>query len=178
MPETLDNPRFRLGMRDTFRVLWPYVKRNFMNQVQGIWFIVAYLIVFQLLILQLPIVYASMIALGIFVVAVGLMFFMEGLRLGLMPLGEVIGSVLPKHSKMPVILVFAFLLGAGATFAEPAIAVLKAAGSGVLPSQAPLLYSLLNDFSGQLVSSVGVGVGIAVMLGVLRFFYALSLIHI
>jgi len=166
------NPRFRLGFRDTIRVLWPYGKRNFMSQVEGIWFIVFYLIIFQLLVLQLPIVYAAMIAVGIFIVAIGLMFFMEGLRLGLMPLGEIIGSILPRSSGMPIILLFAFLLGAGATFAEPAIAVLKAAGSGVLPDQAPLLYSLLNDFSGQLVSSVGVGVGLAVMLGVLRFFYA------
>ena len=171
MAQVPDNPRFKLGFSDTLRVLWPYVKRNFMNQVSGIWFIVTYLIVFQLLILQLPIAYAGMIAFGIFVVAVGLMFFMEGLRLGLMPLGEQIGSVLPKNSRMPVILVFAFLLGAGATFAEPAIAVLKAAGAGVIPSEAPLLYSLLNDFSGQLVGSVGVGVGFAVMLGVLRFFF-------
>ena len=168
----LDSQRFRLGLRDTFRILAPYVKRNFMNQVEGIWFIVTYLVVFQLLVLQLPIVFAGMIALGIFVVAVGLMFFMEGLRLGLMPLGEKIGSVLPRNSKMPVILVFSFLLGAGATFAEPAIAVLKAAGSGVKPTEAPLLYSLLNDFSTQLVGSVGVGVGLAVMFGVLRFFYA------
>ncbi|NOX50815.1 MAG: DUF1538 domain-containing protein, partial [Gammaproteobacteria bacterium] len=167
-----DNPRFRLGFRDTLRILWPYVKRNFMNQIQGIWFIVAYLVIFQLFVLQLPIVYASMIAVGILIVAIGLMFFMEGLRLGLMPLGEEIGSVLPKKSRMPVILLFAFLLGAGATFAEPAIAVLKAAGSGVHPEVAPLLYSLLNDFSGELVSAVAVGVGCAVMLGVLRFFYA------
>ncbi len=166
------SPRFQLGWRDTFRILWPYVKRNFMNQVEGIWFIVAYLVVFQLLVLQLPIVYAGMIGAGILIVAVGLMFFMEGLRLGLMPLGEEIGSVLPKNSKMPVILVFAFLLGMGATFAEPAIAVLKAAGAGVKPESAPLLYSLLNDFSSQLVTAVGVGVGLAVMLGVLRFFFA------
>ncbi len=170
--KTPDNPRFRLSLRDTLRVLWPYSKRNFMSQIEGIWFIVFYLIIFQLLVLQLPIVYAAMIAVGIFIVAVGLMFFMEGLRLGLMPLGEIIGSILPRSSGMPIILLFAFLLGAGATFAEPAIAVLKAAGSGVLPDKAPLLYSLLNDFSGQLVSSVGVGVGLAVMLGVLRFFYA------
>lgn len=153
------------------RVLTPYVRRNFMNQLSGIWFIVAYLIFFQLFILQLPIVYAAMIGVGIFVVALGLMFFMEGLRLGLMPLGEEIGSVLPQSSRLPVILLFAFLLGVGATFAEPAIAVLKAAGAGVKADQAPLLYSLLNDFSGQLVGSVGVGVGFAVMLGVLRFFY-------
>ena len=167
-----NNPRFRLGLRDTLRVLWPYVKRNFMDQVNGIWFIVAYLILFQLLVLQLPIVYSAMIGVGIFIVAVGLMFFMEGLRLGLMPLGEVIGSVLPRRSPMPVILLFAFLLGAGATFAEPAISVLKAAGSGVVAADAPLLYSLLNDFAHQLVAAVGVGVGCAVILGVLRFFYA------
>ncbi|MEM7430302.1 MAG: DUF1538 domain-containing protein [Pseudomonadota bacterium] len=164
--------RLVLGTRDTFRVLWPYVQRNFLDQLSGIWFIVAYLIIFQLLVLKLPIVFASMIAVGIFVVVMGLMFFMEGLRLGLMPLGEVIGSIMPKKSSMPLILLFAFLLGAGATFAEPAIAVLKAAGSTLLPDQAPLLYSLLNDFSGQLVSCVGVGVGLAVLLGVLRFFYA------
>lgn len=143
-----------------------------MDQVSGIWFIVTYLVVFQLLVLQLPITYALMIGAGILVVATGLMFFMEGLRLGLMPLGEQIGSVLPKHSRMPVILVFSFLLGVGATFAEPAIAVLKSAGAGVKPEAAPLLYSLLNDFSGQLVACVGVGVGFAVVLGVLRFFFA------
>lgn len=143
-----------------------------MNQISGIWFIVTYLVVFQLLVLQLPITYALMIGAGILVVAAGLMFFMEGLRLGLMPLGEQIGSVLPKHSRMPVILTFSFLLGVGATFAEPAIAVLKSAGAGVKADQAPLLYSLLNDFSGQLVACVGVGVGFAVVLGVLRFFYA------
>ena len=136
MAELPDNPRFRLGLRDTLRILWPYVKRNFMNQVEGVWFIVTYLVVFQLLVLQLPIVYAAMIGAGIFIVALGLMFFMEGLRLGLMPLGEEIGSLLPKNSRMPVILVFAFLLGVGATFAEPAIAVLKAAGAGVKPEAA------------------------------------------
>lgn len=172
MASIQDNPRFRLGVRDTLRLLVPYVKRNFMNQIRSIWFIVAYLALFQLFILDLPIVFASMICFGIIVVAVGLMFFMEGLRLGLMPLGEVIGSVLPRNSRMPAILLFALVLGAGATFAEPAISVLKSAGSSVSPFDAPLLYSLLNDFSGQLVACVAFGVGCAVMLGILRFFYA------
>ena len=85
--------RMRLDASDMLRILWPYVKSKFLEQISGIWFIVAYLVLFQLLVLQLPIVYALMIAVGIFIVAVGLMFFMEGLRLGLMPLGEVIGFV-------------------------------------------------------------------------------------
>ena len=95
--------------------------------------------------------------------------------LGLMPFGEIIGAKLPRKSKLPVILGFSFLLGVGATFAEPAIAVLKAAGAGVIPSKAPLLYSLLNEFSDQLVYCVGAGVGVAVLLGVLRFLYGWSL---
>lgn len=156
-------------------ILWPYFRDNLAEQVRSVWFIVVYLALFQVLVLGMPIVYAAMIGAGIAIVAVGLMFFMEGLRLGLMPLGETIGAVLPRNSTLPLILVFAFLLGIGATFAEPAIAVLRQAGSGVRPGDAPLLYSLLNDFSGQLVTAVGVGVGLAVALGILRFFFGWSL---
>ncbi len=165
----------RLSWANSLRILYPYFAENFLEQVRSVWFIIAYLVLFQILVLGLPIVYASMIGVGILIVAVGLMFFMEGLRLGLMPLGETIGAVLPRNSPLPVILGFAFILGLGATFAEPAISVLKAAGSGVQPEQAPLLFSLLNDFAGQLVTAVGVGVGLAVLLGVLRFFYGWSL---
>lgn len=172
MNQRTSNPRFRLSLRDTVRIIMPYLRRKLLEQVKGIWFIVAYLIVFQLLVLRLPIVYAATISLGIGIVAVGLMFFMEGLRLGLMPLGDTIGRILPKKAPIPLILLFAFLLGVGATLAEPAIAVLKAAGAGVSPHKAPLLYSILRDFPEQLVIAVGVGVGIAVALGVLRFFHS------
>lgn len=165
----------RLGVRGTFSVLYPYITEKFIEQAKSVWFIIAYLFFFQVVILQLPVIYSVMIGAGIFIVAVGLMFFMEGLRLGLMPLGESIGAILPHRAMLPFILLFAFLLGIGATFAEPAIAVLKAAGAGLRPDQSPLLYSLLNDFSDQLVMAVGVGVGVAVALGVLRFFYNWSL---
>ena len=62
-----------------------------------------------------------------------------------------------------------------ATFAEPAIGVLRAAGSGVDPTLAPLLWTILNTGAETLVYSVGVGVGIAVLLGVLRFYKGWSL---
>ena len=74
MAELENNPRFQLGTRDTLRILLPYVKRHFMGQVEGIWFIVAYLVVFQILVLQLPLVYAAMIAVGILVVVAGAMW--------------------------------------------------------------------------------------------------------
>jgi multisubunit Na+/H+ antiporter MnhC subunit len=139
-----------------------------------------YLVVFQILVLGLPIVYSLMIAVGILIVIVGLAFFMEGLRLGLMPLGEILGSTLPRKKIagipcLPASLAFGFVLGAFATFAEPAIGVLRAAGSGVDPTAAPLLWTILNTGAGLLVNCVGVGVGVAVLLGVLRFYKGWSL---
>ncbi len=168
-------PVVRLGLTDTTAILWPYFRENFLDQVKSIWFIVVYLAAFQILVLGLPLVYAAMIGFGIIIVAFGLMFFMEGLRLGMMPLGETIGAVLPRNSPLPLILAFAFLLGLGATFAEPAIAVLKAAGGNIEAREAPLLYSLLNQFADQLVLAVGTGVGVAVLIGILRFFHGWSL---
>lgn len=164
-----------LSFSEKASILWPYIKDNFLGQLKSIWFIVAYLAVFQILVLGLPIVYTMMICVGIFIVIVGLMFFMEGLRLGLMPLGETLGAMLPRNAPLWGVLLFAFVLGMGATFAEPAIAVLRSAGAGVQPEQAPLLYSLLNEFTTQLVTVVGIGVGLAVLLGVLRFYRNWSL---
>ncbi|MCG5055125.1 MAG: DUF1538 domain-containing protein [Myxococcales bacterium] len=170
-PSALSN----LGMAGVVSILWRYFREKALEQVKTVWFIIAYLVLFQVMVLNLPVIFGVTIALGIVIVVMGLTFFMEGLRLGLMPFGETIGSVLPKNSKLPLITVFSFLLGLGATFAEPAISVLKKAGVGVSATDAPLLYSLLNDFSGQLVAAVGIGVGVAVSLGILRFFYGWSL---
>lgn len=164
-----------LSISEKLSILWPYVSDQFLSQLKSIWFIVAYLAVFQILILGLPIVYTTMISLGIFIVIMGLMFFMEGLRLGLMPLGETLGAIFPSNSPLWGVLIFAFILGVGATFAEPAIAVLRSAGAGVKAEEAPLLFSLLNEFAGELVTVVGLGVGIAVLLGVLRFYRNWSL---
>lgn len=156
-------------------LLVPYIKKRIMAQVQAVALIVIYLICFQTIVLNIAISEAAIVATGISVVVLGLAFFMEGLFLGLMPLGEVIGIKLPQKTKLPTILTFAFILGIGATFAEPAIGILKAAGVYVKAWDAPLLFLILNKYSNYLVYSVGAGVGIAVLFGMLRFLYGWSL---
>ncbi len=170
----------KLTFKQQAGILLPFAWDKILEQIKCVWFVLAYMVVFQLLVLGISLAYSLMIAVGIAITILGLAFFMEGLRLGLMPLGEVLGSTLPRKKilGLPCLatsLVFAFILGAFATFAEPAIAVLQAAGSSVRPDQAPLLYTLLNDYSGTLVNCVGTGVGVAVMLGVLRFYKGWSL---
>ena len=156
-------------------LLVPYVKERIKAQIQSVALIVIYLICFQTIVLNIAISEAAIVATGIAVVVLGLAFFMEGLFLGLMPLGEVIGIKLPQKTKLPIILTFAFILGLGATFAEPAIGILKTAGAYVKAWDAPLLFLLLNKYSNYLVYSVGVGVGVAVLFGMLRFLYGWSL---
>ncbi|HAE12227.1 MAG TPA: hypothetical protein DCG39_11355 [Opitutae bacterium] len=178
--QSSDHTKLQLSFSQKVSIILSFAKDKVVEQIQCVWFIIMYLIVFQVLVLGLPIVYSLMIAAGIVIVIVGLAFFMEGLRLGLMPLGEILGSTLPRKKILglpclPTSLAFGFVLGAFATFAEPAIGVLRAAGSGVDPTAAPLLWTILNTGAGLLVNCVGVGVGIAVLLGVLRFYKGWSL---
>lgn len=167
--------RIRVGFKSGVVIVAPFVWDRFKEQIKACLPISAYLALFQYLILRRPIDEAILIGFGIFVVMLGLMFFMEGLKLGLMPFGENIGATLPAKSTLKMILGFAFCVGLGATFAEPAIGTLKQAGAGIDPERAPLLFALLNDWSGVLVTCVGIGVGMATVLGILRFLKRWSL---
>ena len=168
-------PKMKLGGGDIFKILQPYLSTRFIDQARAVVPLAIYLALFQYLVLQTPVMDASIIAGGLFAVMIGLMMFMEGLKLGLMPFGEIIGNTLPRKLPLTGVLFIAFLLGIGVTFAEPAIGALQVAGSIVDPEQAPYLFTLLNDRSGATVLLVGLGVGLAAVLGTVRFLRGWSL---
>jgi len=168
-------PKMKLGGGEVVKILQPYLSTRFMDQARAVVPLAIYLGLFQYLVLQTPVMDASIIAGGLLAVMVGLMMFMEGLKLGLMPFGEVIGNTLPRKLPLAGVLFIAFLLGIGVTFAEPAIGALQVAGSIVDPEKAPYLFTLLNDRSGATVLLVGLGVGLAAVLGTVRFLRGWSL---
>ncbi|MFV1972284.1 MAG: DUF1538 domain-containing protein [Thiohalobacterales bacterium] len=167
--------RIRLTLPEAIKLLQPYVTVRFMDQVRAVVPLGLYLALFQLIILSQSVEDSWIITGGLFAVIVGLMLFMEGLKLGLMPFGTVIGSNLPRKSALPVVLLVTLLLGIGVTFAEPAIGALKAAGQNVSVERAPYLYAMLNQWSDVLVLVVGASVGLAAVTGTLRFLYGWSL---
>lgn len=173
----IPNPPQKLKLRpvDTYRLLAPFFSSRFFEQARAVVPLAIYLGLFQWLVLKQSVQNASIIGAGLFAVMIGLMLFMEGLKLGLMPFGEVIGNTLPKKKTLPVVLGIAFALGVGVTFAEPAIGALQVAGSIVDPNKAPYLYTLLNDRAWATVLVVGLGVGSAAVLGTMRFIYGWSL---
>jgi hypothetical protein len=161
--------------REIARLFQPYVSQRFLDQFKTVAPLAAYLVLFQLLFLRQLVQDSWLITGGLLAVILGLMFFMEGLKLGLMPFGTVIGATLPRKSSLPVVLIITLLLGIGVTFAEPAISALKMAGQNVAVERAPYLYTLLNDWAGTLVLVVSASVGLAAVVGTLRFLYGWSL---
>ncbi len=167
--------RKKIPLGDAIVMLYGYARTRIVEQIKAVAFIIFYLVVFQTLVLRVPISDALGIAGGIAMVVFGLAFFLEGLVLGLMPLGERVGVKLPTKATIYVIALFGLLLGFGSTLAEPAISALRTAGGNVTAWDAPLLYMLLERNTEQLVLSIGGGVGIAVALGMFRFYYNLSI---
>jgi len=167
--------RLRLSRRRQLSLIGSYARERLSRQVRAVAFITAYLVLFQVFVLKAPIMDFAQIALGILAVVVGLAFFMEGLFLAIMPLAERCGLRLPARVGLGLLLAFAAVLGITATYAEPAIGFLKAQGSATVPWAAPLLYYMLNSGAPLTVGAIAAGVGIAVILGTLRFLRGWSL---
>lgn len=164
-----------LNRSDVYRLIAPYLTVRFGDQFKAVFPLAVYLVLFQLFILRQAVTDSWIITAGLIAVIVGLMIFMEGLKVGLMPFGENLGISLPAKATLAVVLLVVFLLGIGVTFAEPAIGALQTAGSLVDINKAPYLFTLLNDWAFVLVLSVGGGVGLAAVLGTVRFIYGWSL---
>lgn len=168
-------PSLTLKPLDIYRLTKPYLSVRFNDQFRAVTPLAVYLVIFQLFILRQGVQDSWLITGGLVAVIFGLMLFMEGLKVGLMPFGESLGISLPAKATLSVVLLVVFLLGIGVTFAEPAIGALQTAGSLVDVTKAPYLFAILNDWSGVLVLAVGGGVGLAAVLGTVRFIYGWSL---
>ncbi len=121
--------------------------------------IVLVILFFQLAIIQaVPEGWVST-AIGLVIVGVGLAIFLQGLEIGIFPVGEGLARDFAKSGWTTWILIFAFLIGFGTTIAEPALAVIadKAASISSGRIDATML---------RLV--VAGSVGFAILLGVFR----------
>lgn len=164
-------PKVKLRAKDVYRILNPYIGSRFRDQLKAIMPLALYLILFQALVLHVNIADPWIVFNGFIAVVAGLMMFMEGLKAGIMPLGESLGDKLPAKAPLSVFILITFILGVGVTLAEPAIGSLKIAGSTIKPENSPYLYAILNDWQWVTVAVVGGGVGFSAALGAMRLVY-------
>ena len=101
-----------------------------------------------------------LLAVGSVIMIFGLTFFQTGAAKGLTKVGEYMGASLSKQTKLFVVIVFAFLLGALITCAEPSILIVA---------------NQVNINKYLLIGAIAAGVGIFVVIGILRILFQKSL---
>jgi hypothetical protein len=130
--------------------------------------IIAVVMFFQLVVLQQPFPNLVNVLIGLVLVVFGLMFFVEGLEIGLFPIGENLSYDLAKKGSVFWLLTFSFLLGFSTTIAEPALIAVAKEAAEVAVQFDLLPASELKSYALGLRISVAVSVGLAILIGVLR----------
>jgi len=138
------------------------ILKSFWTTARDIIPISLFLVLVQVFVLKAPLERPKEMILGLLLSTVGLYLFVQGLKLGLIPLGDSVGRNLPMLDNVFLIALFAFILGYAATLAEPALASLaieiEEFSAGAMPNRI-------------LVHSVALGVGIGMVLGVSKIIY-------
>jgi uncharacterized membrane protein len=131
--------------------------------------------VFQLFVFRQPLDDVGQILIGLILVVIGLALFVKGLELGLFPLGESMAHALARKGSVGWLIAFAFALGFGTTFAEPALiaiagkaADLQVAGIKVADVRSNQPDTLRDAYAISLRITVALAVGTALVVGVLR----------
>jgi hypothetical protein len=125
---------------------------------------------FQIIILRQPFPQFGEILFGSLLVLFGLMLFIEGLEMGLFPIGESMAYALARKGSLPWLLTFAFLLGFSTTVAEPALIAI-AQEAARIASEANLIESSQlskDNYAIGLRLTVAFSVGLSILIGVLR----------
>lgn len=132
--------------------------------------IIAVVVFFQSVVIRQPLPQIGEIIFGFVFVIIGLMLFVEGLEIGLFPIGETMAYALAKKGSLMWLMVFSFALGFSTTIAEPAlIAVTKEAanissGAGLIENS----QKTMDLYAMGLRLTVAFSVGLAIVIGVLR----------
>ena len=88
----------------------------------------------------------------------GIGLFNQGADMAMTPMGQYVGEGLTSAKKMGLLLTVAFVMGLLITVAEPDLSVLASQVSAVMQG-------------GLLIGTVGVGVGLMLLLGVIKIFF-------
>jgi hypothetical protein len=132
--------------------------------------IVVVVVGFQLLVLRQPFPDVAGLLVGACFVVIGLMLFVQGLELGLFPIGEAMAEAFARKGSLVWLLVFGFLLGFSTTVAEPALIAIAGEAANVVADAGFISSddSARASYALQLRLTVAVSVGFAIVLGVFR----------
>ncbi len=146
------------------------ILKQFKNSFTDLLPIVLVIAFFQIVVLKQPLPQMGEVLFGALLVVIGLSMFVQGLEMGLFPIGEAMAQSLARKGSLFWLLCFAFALGFSTTVAEPALIAVAAeaatiAGEGGLIDPSP---DSLRQYALGLRLTVAFSVGLAILIGVIR----------
>ena len=151
------------------------IARLFRQNLRDLAPIVVVILFFQWIVVGEPMVDGGERLVGFALVLLGLTFLVSGLETSIFPLGEGLADALARRGSVVLLLIFAFTVGFGSTFAEPALAAVAdqaakaAALSGVIAEEPERMAHM--SFLLRIGSAAAVGAGVTI--GVLRIVFGL-----
>lgn len=144
--------------------------KHLFGSVRDLLPIVLVILFFQFLVLRQPLPDVLDILVGALLVVFGLTIFIQGLELGLFPIGESMAYSFANKGSLFWLLVFAFALGFSTTVAEPALIAVAAEAAQVagIGGMIENTESARDSYAFGLRLTVAISVGIALVVGVLR----------
>ncbi len=145
------------------------IKEILREVLQAIVPIVVVVSLIQFFVIRTPISLFWQFIIGAVLVTAGLFLFLIGVRISLLPIGEMIGSELVSRGSLTILLVAAFIFGFVITVAEPDVRVLAhqvdIASRGAIEA-------------GILILAVSIGVGFFVSVAILRILLGIPIAYI
>ena len=147
-----------------------HFSRALTDSVRDLAPIVVVIACFQLLVFRQPIADLGNLLFGTLQVIIGLTLFVQGLKMGLFPIGESMAHDFASKGSLFWLILFAFALGFGTTVAEPALIAIadEAARVAALGGMITQSESEMRSYADGLRFTVAISVGLAIVLGVIR----------
>jgi len=125
---------------------------------------------FQIVVLQQPFPDLEEVLVGLVFVVVGLTLFIQGLEMGLFPLGNDMAEAFARKGSLLALLSFSFCLGFGTTVAEPALIAVSAEAAKIAAEAGIIATSpeARETYADSLRLIVAMSVGAALLIGVFR----------
>lgn len=145
------------------------IKETFREVVLAMLPVVLVVTILQFTMLHLPMEVLWRFFGGALMVGGGLFLFLLGVQIGMLPMGEMIGSALAQQGKLWMLLFFGFILGFIVTVAEPGVRVFTMQMdlvSGGTISRSVLVYT------------IALGLGIFIALAMLRTIFNIPLVYL
>jgi hypothetical protein len=131
--------------------------------------LVLVIVILQFTLIKMPAAVFLQFIGGSIMVILGMTLFLVGIEIGILPMGEAIGSALPKRRSVLLIVAIVFLVGFAATIAEPDVVVLSGQIDRVSEG---------NISDEILIYVIGIGIGFFIVVAVLRIIFGFRMSYL